>query len=73
MRASHISKHLRSPPAAVVVLAAGQITTFHTMSAMPSEVILGTNVTVKAHQNGPQVIAADKHRMPGPAGVYGAG
>ena len=72
MRSSHISEHLRSRPAAVVVLAAGQITTFHTMSAMPSEVILGPNVTVEADQNGSQMIAADEHRMPGPARVYGA-
>jgi hypothetical protein len=54
-------------------LAAGQITTFHTVSVMPCEVVLGANVTVEAHHDRLQMIAADEHRMAGPACVYGAG
>ena len=57
----------------VAVLAAGQITTFHTISVMLCEIVLGTSVSAQTRHDRRQMVAADEDRVAGPAAVGGAG
>lgn len=45
------SSHLSSPLLVVAVVAAGQITTFHTITVLLCEIVLGSSVTVEAHHD----------------------
>jgi hypothetical protein len=46
-----LSKGIFTPLGAVAVLAAGQITTFHTIGVMLCEIVLGTSVSAKTRHD----------------------